>query len=67
MFLSTQKKVVGVDIGSSAVKVVGLTRARKGYHLENIGIAPLPKDAVVDGEIFNIGAVSNVLRDLVNA
>ncbi|MEI6080138.1 MAG: type IV pilus assembly protein PilM [bacterium] len=67
MFLNTPKKVVGVDIGSSAVKVVGLTRARKGYHLESIGIAPLPKDAVVDGEIFNIGAVSNVLRDLVNA
>ncbi|MEI6092895.1 MAG: type IV pilus assembly protein PilM [bacterium] len=67
MFLNSSKKVVGVDIGSSAVKVVGLTRARKGYHLESIGIAPLPKDAVVDGEIFNIGAVSNVLRDLVNA
>ena len=67
MFLNTPKKVVGVDIGSSAVKVIGLTRARKGYHLESIGIAPLPKDAVVDGEIFNIGAVSNVLRDLVNA
>lgn len=67
MFLNEAKKVVGVDIGSSSVKVVGLSRYRKGYHLESIGIAPLPKDAVIDGEIFNIGAVSNVLRDIVNA
>jgi type IV pilus assembly protein PilM len=67
MFLNEGKKVVGVDIGSSSVKVVGLSRYRKGYHLESIGIAPLPKDAVIDGEIFNIGAVSNVLRDIVNA
>jgi type IV pilus assembly protein PilM len=67
MFLGEDKKVVGVDIGSSSVKLVGLSRYRKGYHLESIGIAPLPKDAVIDGEIFNIGAVSNVLRDIVNA
>ena len=46
------KKVVGVDLGSSSVKIVELTRTRKGYHIESIGIAPIPKDSIVDGEIL---------------
>ncbi|MFH1223493.1 MAG: type IV pilus assembly protein PilM [Pseudomonadota bacterium] len=65
--MSSGKRIVGVDIGSSSVKLVGLSRLRGGYHLDNIGIAPLPKDSVVDGEIFNLGATSGVLRELVNA
>jgi type IV pilus assembly protein PilM len=66
-FGSTPKKVVGVDIGNSSVKLVAMSRIRGGYHLDAIGIAPISKDAVVDGEIFNIGAVSSVLRDVVSA
>jgi type IV pilus assembly protein PilM len=66
MFFSP-KKVVGVDIGSSSIKLVQLSRTRKGYHLEGLGIAPSPKDSVLDGDIFNVGAISNVLRELVSA
>ena len=67
LFSNTPKKVVGVDIGNSSVKLVGLSRIRGGYHLEAIGSARIPKDAVVDGEIFNLGAVSTVLREVVSA
>ncbi len=66
-FAGAQKKVVGVDIGASSVKLISLSRIKGGYHLESLGIAPLPKDCIVDGEIYNIGGVSNVLRELVNA
>jgi len=65
--MSSGKRIVGVDIGSSSVKLVGLSRIHDGYHLDNIGITPLPKDSIVDGEIFNIGAISSTLRELVNA
>jgi len=66
-FAGSQPKVVGVDIGASSIKLVGLSKIKGGYHLESLGIAPLPKDCMVDGEIYNIGGVSNVLRELVNA
>jgi type IV pilus assembly protein PilM len=67
VFLFGTKKVVGVDIGASSIKLVELSRGRNSYNLESLGIAPLPKDSVVDGEIFNIGAVSRVLKELVQS
>lgn len=66
-FAGAQKKVVGVDIGASSVKLICLSRIKGGYHLESLGIAPLPKDCMVDGEIYNIGGISNILRELVSA
>jgi type IV pilus assembly protein PilM len=68
MFLSSSdKSIVGVDIGSSSIKLVGLTRTKRGYHLDSLAISGVPRDCVIDGEIYNIGAVSNVLKDLVKA
>lgn len=67
MIFGSTNTVVGVDIGTSSVKLVGLSKTRKGYTLESLGIAPLPRDCVIDGEIYNIGAVSKVLRDLVKS
>lgn len=50
--------LVGVDISGSAVKIVELADAGKGqYRLERYAIEPLPKDAVVDGNIVNLEAV----------
>lgn len=63
--LFSSKKILGVDIGSSSVKLVELSRNRKNYELESLAISPLPKGAVVDGQIFDISSVSSVLREIV--
>ena len=47
------KPLVGIDIGSSAVKVASLKRTGNAYHLENLGIEYLPPDCIVDGVIIS--------------
>lgn len=55
--------LVGVDISSSSVKMVELTGSGRGrYRLERYCIEPLPKDAVVDGNIMNLEEVGDALR-----
>lgn len=54
--------LLGVDISSTAVKIVELTDGGKGiYRLESYAISPLPKDAVVDGNIANLDQVSDTI------
>lgn len=55
--------LIGVDISSTTVKMVELADDGKGaYRLERYAIAPLPRDAVVDGNIANLEYVSETLR-----
>ena len=61
------KGLVGVDIGSSAVKAVELKVGGKGgdeYQLVNIGLEPLPPEAIVDGAIMDSGAVIDAVQNL---
>lgn len=44
-------KIMGLDIGSSTVKLVEIDRSKKGYSLEYVGLAPLPDGAIVDKSI----------------
>ena len=55
--------LVGVDISTSAVKMVELSRgAKNGYHLEGYSVASIPKDAIVDGNIANLDQVSDAVQ-----
>jgi type IV pilus assembly protein PilM len=58
---------VGLDIGSSSVKVVQLKEGSKGFKLVNFGIEPLPAQTIVDGSIMNQSAVVEAIRSLKNA
>ena len=58
------KSVVGLDIGSSAVKAVELRRAGKGHAVVRVAVAPVPPDAIVDGAIIDGGAVADAIRSL---
>jgi type IV pilus assembly protein PilM len=61
------KTCVGLDIGSSSVKVVQLKQTSKGYQLVNFGIEPLPSQTIVDGAIMNQAAVVDAIRSLISA
>ncbi len=62
------KNLVGVDIGTSAVKVVQVRESRRGVHLMKYGLEPLPPQSIVDGNVMNPDAVkdavSKVFKDL---
>src|SRR4051794_29494097 len=61
------KTCVGLDIGSSSVKVVQLKETKKGSQLVNFGIEPLPPQTIVDGAIMNQTAVVEAIRSLKDA
>jgi len=56
------KNLVGVDIGTSAVKVLQVRESGKGVHLLKYGVEPLPPQSIVDGHVMNSGAVVDALR-----
>ena len=53
--------LVGVDIGSSSIKVCQLRDGRKGLELVRLGFAQLPTQTIVDGHVMNSGAVVETL------
>ncbi len=55
--------LIGVDISSSAVKMVELSQAGRNFSLERYVIEPLPKDAVTDNNIVNAEAVALAIRN----
>ncbi|MBI3223084.1 MAG: pilus assembly protein PilM [Nitrosomonadales bacterium] len=61
---ATTPPLIGVDISSSAVKMVELSEMPKngGYVVERYAIESLPKDAVSDGNINNLDAVAETMR-----
>src|SRR5881296_2256925 len=56
------KPLVGLDIGSSGVKAVELTKSKKGYQLTGFAYEPLGPDAVVDGAIMDAQAVAEGIK-----
>lgn len=59
--MSEGSNLVGVDIGSSSIKVCQLKESRKGYGLTRLGYAPLPAQAIVDGHVMNSQAIVDAL------
>jgi type IV pilus assembly protein PilM len=58
--------LLGLDISSSDIKLVELSEgSNKVYKLERYAIEPIPKGAVVDGNIENIDQVSEAITRLV--
>jgi type IV pilus assembly protein PilM len=56
--------MVGIDIGSHAVKAVLLSQGSEGYVLEDFAIEPMVRGSVVDREIQDIEAVGNVVAKI---
>ena len=61
------KSIVGLDIGSSSVKVVECSRRGRGFELSHVGMAPLPPEAIVQGAFLNSGAITEAIREAMDA
>ena len=61
--MSEGKHLVGVDIGSSSIKVVELKEGRRGARtLVRFAYHPLPPQTIVDEHIINGAAVVDGLE-----
>lgn len=68
MFLFKKKKeVIGIDVGSSSIKLVQLKDNKGSYQLLNAGIIPLPPEAIVDNSLMDSSAIAGVVRNLVSS
>lgn len=65
MLFSRSKNVVGLDIGSSAVKLVELKERKDGYSLQRVGIEPLPPEAIVDGSVADAALAVEAIQRLI--
>ena len=59
-----RRSVVGLDIGTSAVRAAELSHGRGGPTLERFGQGGLPPGAVRDGEVVDPAAVAAALQTL---
>ena len=67
MFGSFRPPMVGLDIGSSAVKAVVLRRGRGGWSLVAAGEAPVPDGSIQDGAAAEPTVVSEAVSNLLDS
>lgn len=62
-FSSKSGSLLGVDIGSTSIKLVQLSRSRAGYKLVAFAMVPLPRDAIVENTVIDSAAISEALAE----
>jgi type IV pilus assembly protein PilM len=65
MWFQRAKPLIGIDIGSHAIKLVRFALSGNSYQLLDLALLPIPPDTVVDGVITNLPAVQGMLRHLI--
>ncbi|HWU43475.1 MAG TPA: type IV pilus assembly protein PilM [Bdellovibrio sp.] len=63
--LFKSKKVIGLDIGTSSIKLAEMDFNSKGAQLLSFGFAPTPPNAVSGGEIVDIASVGIAVQSLI--
>ena len=58
----TQSPLIGVDISSTAVKLLQLARTGDRYRVEHYAVEPLPPNAVVEKNLVEVEAVGEAIR-----
>lgn len=61
---SRAKGVVGLDIGSSAVKLVELKERKGSFQLQKVAVEALSPEAIVDGSIMDSSLVVDAIHKL---
>ncbi len=67
MFLSQKKPpLIGLDISSTSVKLMELSKTGSSYRIEGIGVEPLPANAVVEKNIAEVESVGESVKRALN-
>ncbi|BCT92708.1 fimbrial assembly protein [Lysobacter helvus] len=62
LITNSQPPLIGVDISSTAVKLLQLSRAGNRYRVEHYAVEPLPPNAVVEKNIVEVEAVGEAIK-----
>lgn len=62
LFKRKQPPLVGLDISSTAVKLLELSQSGGRYRVESYAVEPLPQNAVVEKNITDVEAVGDAVR-----
>ncbi|MFB4205676.1 Cell division protein FtsA [wastewater metagenome] len=65
LFRKKSSPLLGLDISSSAIKLIELSRQGRGYRVESYAVEPLPQNAVVEKNITDLEAVSRAIKGAV--
>jgi type IV pilus assembly protein PilM len=64
-FESKAKPIIGLDISSTSVKMLELSRYGNGYRVESYGVKALPPGSVVEKNISDEDAVADTIRQVI--
>ncbi len=62
---AAKRQVVGLDIGSRAIKLVQIKELKGKYFLQKFGIKPLEPEVIVDGTVMDAGRVIDAIKELI--
>ena len=62
---ASPRPVLGLDISSTAVKLVELSSSTDGYKVKAWHALPLPVNTIVEKEIINVTALTQILKQLI--
>ncbi len=62
--LTPRRQLVGLDIGSSAIKVAQLKESKGRYFLQKFGVKSLEPEVIVDGTVMDEGRVVAAIQEL---
>ena len=66
LFAPKAPSLIGVDISSTAVKLLQLAQVGGRYRVEHYAVEPLPPNAVVEKNIVEVEAVGDAIRRALN-
>ncbi len=64
-FTRTSPNVLGIDISTSAVKLIELSKHGSRYRVESYAVAALPENAVIDNNFADLDAIGQAVRTVV--
>jgi type IV pilus assembly protein PilM len=61
------QSIVGLDVGSSSIKAVELSKKSKGknFDLTHLGVAQVPAEAIVQGAFLNSSAITEAIQEAI--
>ncbi len=67
LFDNKVKPMLGLDVSSTTVKLLELSRHGDSYRVENYAVRPLPANAVVEKNINDVETVAQVIKSVVQS
>jgi type IV pilus assembly protein PilM len=67
LFATKTDPVIGLDIGSTAIRLIQLSTQGSGYRIDHFAVEPLSTGVVADKTVQDVEAVSNAISRAVSA